>query len=71
MDIGEFAIRGGIVDIFTPNYSSPIRIDFFDEEVESIKFFDPLTQISIKPIEGVRILPISEILLNEKNINLI
>ena len=70
MDIGEFAIRGGIVDIFSPNYSSPIRIDFFDEEVESIKFFDPLTQISIESIEDVRILPISEILLNEKNINL-
>ena len=70
MDIGEFAIRGGIVDIFTPNYSFPLRIDLFGDEVESIKFFDPLTQISIKPINDVKILPISEILLNEENINL-
>ena len=53
--------------IKTTDHSSPIRIDFFDEEVESIKFFDPLTQISIESIEDVRILPISEILLNEKN----
>ena len=70
MDIGEFAIRGGIVDIFSPNYSYPLRIDFFGDEVENIKFFDPLTQISIKPINNIKILPISEVLLNKENIDL-
>ena len=70
MDIGEFAIRGGIVDIFSPNYENPLRIDLFGDEVESIKLFDALTQISIKPIDNIKILPISEVLLNEKNINL-
>ena len=70
MDIGEFAIRGGIVDVFSPNYSYPLRIDFFGDEVESIKFFDPLTQISIKSTNNIKILPISEVLLNEININL-
>ena len=40
MDIGEIAVRGGIVDIYSPSYNKPIRIDFFGEEVEDLKFSD-------------------------------
>ncbi len=70
MDIGEIAVRGGIVDIYSPNYSSPIRIDFFGNEIEEIKFFDPLSQLSKDKIEKIIILPICEVLLNNVSINL-
>jgi len=70
MDIGEIAVRGGIVDIYSPNYIDPIRIDFFGDEIEELKFFNPLNQLTIDSIDKVTILPISEILLNDENINL-
>ncbi|PPR16207.1 MAG: Transcription-repair-coupling factor [Alphaproteobacteria bacterium MarineAlpha9_Bin3] len=69
MDIGEIAVRGGIIDIYTPNYTEPIRIDFFGDEVDQLKFFDPLTQLTKESINEVLILPTSEVLLNEYNIN--
>ena len=70
IDIGEIAVRGGIVDIYSPNYIDPIRIDFFGDEVEELKFFDPSTQLTKVSINNVTVLPISEILLNTDNINL-
>jgi len=69
MDIGEIAVRGGIVDIYSPNYKAPLRIDFFGDEVEELKFFDPLTQLSKESVNNVMILPTSEVLLNNHNIN--
>jgi transcription-repair coupling factor (superfamily II helicase) len=70
LEIGEIAVRGGIVDIFSPNYVNPIRIDFFGNEIEEIKFFNPLTQLSLSIINKINILPISEVSLNTNNINL-
>ena len=70
MDIGEITVRGGIVDIYSPNYTDPIRIDFFGDEIEELKFFDPLTQLTKVSINNVTVLPISEILLNTDNIDL-
>ena len=67
-DAGEFAVRGGIVDIVM-NYASNLvgyRIDFFGEEVESIKEFEPLTQLSQGLVRGIEILPASEVILNEQ-----
>jgi len=54
---GQFSIRGGIIDIF--NYASdwPYRIDLFDEEVESIRFFDPTTQLSIRNLKKISLIP--------------
>ena len=69
MDIGEIAVRGGIVDIYSPSYNSPIRIDFFGDEVEDLKFFDPLTQLTNDLVKEITILPISEVLLNNINIS--
>tara|TARA_Y100000814_G_scaffold84051_1_gene56174 strand:+ start:4312 stop:7557 length:3246 start_codon:yes stop_codon:yes gene_type:complete len=69
MDIGEIAVRGGIVDIYSPSYNSPIRIDFFGDEVEDLKFFDPLTQLTNELVKEITILPISEVLLNDINIS--
>lgn len=54
---GQFSIRGGIVDIFSYGNEWPYRVDLFDDEVESIKTFDPLTQLSQKNIGRVSIVP--------------
>jgi len=54
---GQFSIRGGIIDIFSYGNEWPYRIDLFDDEVESIKTFDPLTQLSQKNIGRVSIVP--------------
>ena len=58
---GEYSIRGGIIDIFPSNNKNPIRVDMFGDCIESIKEFDPLTQISISKINNIEILPSSEI----------
>ena len=57
---GEMSVRGGILDIFPPMYSSPLRIEFFGDEVESIRTFDISTQRSLKEVEEARILPSRE-----------
>ena len=54
---GQFAIRGGIVDIFSYSNDSPYRIDFFGNEIESIRTFDVETQLSKEQIEVISILP--------------
>lgn len=54
---GEFAIRGGIIDIFSFSDNYPYRIDFFGDEVDSIRRFDPNTQLSITELESVGIFP--------------
>ncbi|MBU6339664.1 MAG: transcription-repair coupling factor [Rickettsiales bacterium] len=67
---GEFAIRGGIVDIVVQYSLEAIgyRIDFFGEEIESIRIFDPLTQMSQESVRSIEILPASEVVLNTKTI---
>jgi len=54
---GQFAIRGGIIDIFSFGNEWPYRVELFDEEVESIRLFNPTTQLSLKNIERVSIIP--------------
>jgi transcription-repair coupling factor (superfamily II helicase) len=54
---GQFAIRGDIVDIFSFAHDLPYRIELFDDEVESIRLFDPATQLSQKKIERITIVP--------------
>ena len=63
---GEFTIKGGIIDIFLPSYDFPVRIDFFGDTVESIREFDPVTQISGAHLDAVTIFPAIEILLSPK-----
>ena len=60
---GEFARRGGIVDVFPPSGSLPVRIEFFGDEVESLRAFDPTDQRSVGPVLEVVLLPASEFLL--------
>ena len=61
IDQGEFAVRGGIVDIFLSGYQQPIRLDFFGDEIESIRQFDPSSQRTVKKLNRVTLLPVSEV----------
>ncbi len=58
---GQFAVRGGIVDIFTPSYDYPVRIEFWGDEIDSIRFIDTITQRSMDKVETIRIIPMTEL----------
>ncbi len=66
MEHGEFAVRGGLLDLFPMGSTLPYRIDFFDEQVDSIRTFDPETQRSLKNVEKIRLLPAREFPLSEE-----
>jgi len=57
---GEFALRGGILDIYPLNFSLPIRLEFSDDQVASIREFDPYSQASVKKVDEVMLLPAKE-----------
>lgn len=57
---GQFSIRGGLLDIFSPNTDSPVRIEFFDDETDSIRLFDVYSQRSTDKVECVNIIPVTE-----------
>ena len=61
MDAGEFAVRGGILDLFPPGRLSPVRLDFFGDTLESIKSFDAETQRTAKIVQKLVLMPISEV----------
>ncbi|MCE5316055.1 MAG: hypothetical protein LLG04_01655 [Parachlamydia sp.] len=60
-DKGEFAVRGGIVDIFPVSSPDPFRIEFWGDEIESLRIYDPIGQKSIKPASEVAITPAQEL----------
>ena len=60
--VGQFALRGGILDFFSPAHSQPVRVEFFDEDVDSMGLFDPSTQRRTQPLTEARILPSAEVL---------
>ena len=62
---GEYSIRGGKIDIFAPDGHEPVRLDLFGDEVETIKAFDPETQLSTRTLQTVALAPVSEILFRE------
>lgn len=66
---GEYAVRGGVVDVFPPGFAEPIRLDMFGSELESIRTFDPLTQRSIGQRKDVDLSPVSEALLTPDSIS--
>src|SRR6266567_4645765 len=57
---GEYALRGGILDVYSPEADRPVRVEFFGDEVESIRKFDPATQRSSSPADETTLLPLSE-----------
>ncbi len=66
---GEFAVRGSIMDIFPMGSSKPYRIDLFDDEIESLREFEPETQRSLGKVKSVRLLPGKEHPLNQAGID--
>lgn len=59
-DKGEAAKRGGVLDIWPPNHPSPVRLDFFGDELDSLRSFDPATQRSLERVGSVQVLPARE-----------
>ncbi len=67
-DYGEFAVRGAIIDLYPSGTPSPCRIEFFDDEVESLRYFDPDTQLSIARVDSIELLPAREFPLDDNSI---
>lgn len=65
---GSYAARGGILDVYSVNYPDPIRIEFFDTEIDSIRFFNPDTQRTIRSIDEAVLVPASDILFTDEQI---
>ena len=62
---GEYAVRGGLIDLFPMGSAVPYRVDLFDQEIDSIRTFDPDTQRSLYPVQEVRLLPGREFPMDE------
>ena len=65
---GEYALRGGIVDLFPPGLPEPVRIDLFGETIEQIRRFDPMSQKSTGKLDSFALKPVSEVLLDPASI---
>lgn len=65
-EAGDFSIRGGILDIFSPLYSDPLRIELFGDQVDSIRFFSASNQRRLKDVDEAIILPAKEVVLNRE-----
>jgi transcription-repair coupling factor (superfamily II helicase) len=66
-DEGTFAVRGGIVDIYSPAHGRPVRVELFGDTIESIRFFDPETQRSEGNTDSFSVVPPREILYDDEN----
>ncbi|ACB94543.1 transcription-repair coupling factor [Beijerinckia indica] len=67
-DTGEYAVRGGIVDLYAPGMAQPVRLDFFGDTLESIRSFDPETQRTIGQLRALDLVPMSEVQLTTETI---
>jgi transcription-repair coupling factor (superfamily II helicase) len=59
--VGEFSMRGGILDVWSPGQERPVRIEFFGDEIDSIRDFDPETQLSTSQLSSIEIVPMREV----------
>ena len=69
-EVGEFALRGSIIDIYATGYDEPIRIEINESKIESLRTFDPTSQITTQKINSFSAIPPYEYALNQKGINL-
>lgn len=67
-DQGEFAVRGGLLDLFPAGEETGLRVDFFGDEIESIRRFDPADQRSLGPAKALQLLPAAETLLDQDTV---
>lgn len=65
---GDFAVRGGIVDLFAAGHERPVRIDLFGDEIESIKYFDPQSQRTEETLDQLSLNPVREFFLDDESI---
>ena len=68
-ETGEYAVRGGILDLFAPGFAEPVRLDFFGDTLETIRPFDPETQRSTGKHDHLDLVPMSEVVLSEESIS--
>ncbi|RKE84755.1 transcription-repair coupling factor [Rhizobium sp. AG855] len=68
-EVGEFAVRGGILDVFVPGSEEPVRLDFFGDTLESIRSFDPASQRTIGQVRSLDLNPMSEVTLTPETIS--
>jgi len=66
MEPGEYAVRGGILDLYPPGRANPVRLDFFGDTLETIKAFEVQTQRTTKPVQKLVLMPVSELAFGEK-----
>ena len=67
-EAGEYAVRGGLIDLYPAGAAQPLRLDFFGDELETIRCFDPLTQITTGTTEAFAVKPVSEVILDDASI---
>ncbi len=65
MEPGDYAIRGGIIDIFPPGQSGPVRLDLFGDQLDGARRFDPANQRTVEKLQAVELAPVSEVILDE------
>ncbi|MDQ1334757.1 MAG: hypothetical protein QG552_1707 [Thermodesulfobacteriota bacterium] len=65
---GDYSVRGGVIDIFSPLYPLPVRLEFWGDRLESIRQFDPISQRSQGPLDEMILLPAAEILMDKPNV---
>ncbi|MEM8774505.1 MAG: CarD family transcriptional regulator, partial [Pseudomonadota bacterium] len=68
MEPGDFAVRGGIIDIYPPGDTGPVRLDLFGDVLDGIRRFDPSTQRTIDKLDAIELAPVSEVILDESAI---
>ncbi|MAZ75773.1 MAG: transcription-repair coupling factor [Micavibrio sp.] len=68
-EAGEFAVRGGIIDLFPSGYEKPVRLDLFGDEIDTIKVFDPLSQRTEDKLDSFSLRPVAEFFLDEDSIH--
>ncbi len=67
-ETGDYSVRGGVIDIFPPLYSQPIRLEFWGDRIESIRHFDSASQRSTEHLKDMILLPANEIIMDKNNI---
>lgn len=65
--VGEFSMRGGIIDVWSPGQERPVRIEFFGDEVDSLRGFDPETQLSTSQLSEIEIVPMREVVVRSQD----
>lgn len=67
---GEYAMRGGVIDLYPPQSELPVRLDLFGDSLESIRTFDPETQRSVKQLHSLSLVPVCEAILDNEGVSL-